>query len=124
MPSNPPSPSSSATLSSGRALTSPTRLPGATSGPAGRGRSSVRSARKRVTWRAATRPWLIWKLPSMKKETGTTSTAMYPYTPTSSPTVIAPSAASRAPSQVTAARNRAGNPAPSAPIQLVSDATR
>ncbi|MBB4914713.1 hypothetical protein FHS44_001785 [Streptosporangium saharense] len=38
--------------------------------------------------------------------------------------MIAPSAASRAPSQVTTARNRAGSPAPTAPIQLVSDATR
>ena len=68
----------SATLSSGRALTSPTKPPGVTSSPRERGRSPGRSARKPTTCRAETRPWLIWKLPSMKKDTGTTSMAIYP----------------------------------------------
>jgi hypothetical protein len=64
------------------------------------------------------------KPPSMKNATGTTSTAAYPQTATSSPTVISPAAAIRAASQMTTARNSAGRPTPSAWIQLVTAPTR
>jgi hypothetical protein len=60
----------------------------------------------------------------MKTATGTASTATYPYTAISSPTVTSPRTASRAASQVTTARKIAGRPAPSEPIQLVTAPTR
>jgi hypothetical protein len=60
----------------------------------------------------------------MKEVTGTTRIAAYPYTATSCPIEMEPSAAIRAASQVTPARNTDGSPTARPLIQLVTPATR
>ncbi len=82
------------------------------------------SRRKATTRRAATTPRLSWWPISIRNATGQPSATTYPYTDTSSPTLICPRAASRAPIQVTSARNSIGRPTPRAWIQLVTAPTR
>ena len=61
-----------------------------------------------MMWRAETRPRMMSYAPPSRNHTGTISVATYPYTATSSPTVISPAAAMRAASHTTIPRNSPG----------------
>lgn len=63
-------------------------------------------------------------MPCRIADTGTDSVATYPYTATISPSPICPEAAMRAADQITTATKTVGSASATAPIQLVTAATR